>query len=120
MLPELRAKSHEELQLILKELVDQVQPLFGNKLKKIILFGSYARGDYDAESDIDLMLMINDSEENFRKFSKRITDIVVELNLKYDIVLAIILQNEKVFLKYQHVMPFYFNVNNEGVIVYEQ
>jgi predicted nucleotidyltransferase len=116
----LSAKSKEELSLILNELVDKVSPLFGDKLKKVVLFGSYARGDYDAESDIDVMLMLNEDEAALRKYSNGITDIVVELDLKYDVVLATILQSEKKFTKYQHVMPFYSNVNNEGVVIYEQ
>jgi hypothetical protein len=47
MLQQLTAKSPEELNQILKELTERVLPLFGDKLKKIVLFGSYARGDYD-------------------------------------------------------------------------
>jgi predicted nucleotidyltransferase len=40
--------------MILNELIERVRPVFGDKLKKVILFGSYARGDYDAESDVDI------------------------------------------------------------------
>ena len=29
----------------------------GDKLNKVILYGSYARGDYDDESDIDIMIL---------------------------------------------------------------
>jgi tRNA nucleotidyltransferase (CCA-adding enzyme) len=60
MLQELTAKSPEELKMILNELIERVRPVFGDKLKKVVLFGSYARGDYDAESDVDVMLMVND------------------------------------------------------------
>jgi predicted nucleotidyltransferase len=97
MLPELTAKSPEELKIILNELIDRVRPVFGDKLKKVILFGSYARGDYDAESDVDLMFMINEDEADLGKYSENITDIVVDLDLKYDVVLATILQSEPKF-----------------------
>jgi len=117
---DLKAKSKEELEIILKELLDRVYPLFGDKLKKAILFGSYARGDYDAESDIDVMLMLSEDDVALREYSDKITDIVVELDLKYDVVLAAILQSETKFMKYQHAMPFYSSINNEGVVLYEQ
>ena len=58
----LTAKSKEELDVILQELVNRTQPVFGNKLIKIVLFGSYARGDFDAESDIDVMVMVNEDD----------------------------------------------------------
>lgn len=117
---ELTAKSNEELKTVLSELLDQVHPVFGDKLKKAVLFGSYARGDYDAESDIDIMLMLSEEENTLKKYSEKITDIVVELDLKYDVVLAPILLSEEKFIKYQHVLPFYFNLNKEGVVIYEQ
>jgi uncharacterized protein len=117
---ELTVKSNGELKTILCEFVDRVQPAFGEKLKKVVLFGSYARGDYDAESDVDVMLMLNEDEDALKGYFNIITDIVVELDLKYDVILATILQSEKKFIKYQQAMPFYFNVNNEGVVIYEQ
>ncbi|HEX7715020.1 MAG TPA: nucleotidyltransferase domain-containing protein [Bacillota bacterium] len=115
----LTAKSKDELDLILNEFVDKVTPLFGDKLKKVVLFGSYARGDYDGESDIDVMLMLNEDEIVLKKYSDQITDIVVELDLKYNVVLATILQSEKKFGKYQHAMPFYSSVASEGVVLYD-
>jgi len=117
---DLTMKSNEELKIILKELIDRVNPLFGDKLKKVILFGSYARGDYDKESDIDVLLMLNEDEISLEKYSDKITDIVVELELKYDVVLSTILQSEKKFNKYQKAMPFYSNISTEGVVLYEQ
>ena len=117
---ELTAKSHKELNTLLGELLDQVHPVFGDKLKKAVLFGSYARGDYDVESDIDIALMINEDESALSKYSEKITDIVVDLELKYDVVLAPILLSEARFIKYQNALPFYSNVNKEGVTLYEQ
>ena len=35
----------------------QVKKLLGQKLDKVILYGSYARGDYNEHSDIDIMIL---------------------------------------------------------------
>jgi predicted nucleotidyltransferase len=115
----LTAKTKEELKTITDELIGNIRPVFGDRLKKVILYGSYARGDYDEESDIDVMLMLNEDETALKEYSHKITDIVVELDLKYDVVLSTILQSEKKFIKYQDAMPFYSNVVNEGVVLYE-
>lgn len=95
LVKELTAKSNEELRTVLSELLDQVHPVFGDKLKKAVLFGSYARGNYDAESDIDVMLMIDEDKNALKRYFGKITDIVVELDLKHDVVLAPILLSEK-------------------------
>ena len=49
---------------ILIEFNNQVKEILGNRLKKVILYGSYARGDYSKNSDIDLMILtdFNDDE----------------------------------------------------------
>ena len=52
------------------ELSKKIREKFGDRIDRIILFGSYARGDYNADSDIDLLLIVNDTniEYELRKF----------------------------------------------------
>lgn len=116
----LKSKTNDELEIILGNFVNRVHPIFGEKLKKVILFGSYARGDNDNESDIDLMLMLNKDEEGLKKYNDRLTDVVVDIDLEYDVILSAILQSENKFNKYKQAMPFYSNVIKEGIILYEQ
>ena len=54
------------------EISKKLRKKFGDNIVKIILFGSYARGDYSAESDIDLLLVVKDDsivdiEDDIRK-----------------------------------------------------
>lgn len=41
---------------------------FGSKLDAVILYGSYARGDFDAESDIDIMVRVKLSQQDLKKY----------------------------------------------------
>lgn len=43
----------EALEAFLKELKEK----FGDRIEEVIVFGSYARGDYDEESDIDVLIV---------------------------------------------------------------
>ncbi|MCD8090070.1 MAG: nucleotidyltransferase domain-containing protein [Clostridiales bacterium] len=52
----------DTLNKILSELSENSKKIFGGKLKKVILLGLYARGGYDDESDIDVMLMVDMSK----------------------------------------------------------
>lgn len=48
---------------------EEMQKLYGDRLHKIVLFGSYARGDFHEESDMDLLVVLND--ENVRSLSEK-------------------------------------------------
>jgi uncharacterized protein len=44
----------------LEAFVDEVQQHFGNRLVEVRLFGSYARGEAHAESDVDIAIIVED------------------------------------------------------------
>ncbi len=67
-------------QMALNEIHQKVSELF--KIKSIILFGSIVRGETDEESDIDLLILTENKID--RPESHKITDIVCDVNLKYD------------------------------------
>ncbi|MDZ7623554.1 MAG: nucleotidyltransferase domain-containing protein [Ignavibacteriaceae bacterium] len=52
----------EALEKLKREVEEAAKNLLGDKLIKVILYGSYARGDYDKDSDIDFALMSNVNE----------------------------------------------------------
>lgn len=56
---------------LLTEYVSVLKQLYGAKLKKVILFGSYARGDFGPESDIDIMILWASKIDPFRKRNMR-------------------------------------------------
>lgn len=115
----LRSKTKNEIDLIMNELVEKVTPIFGDKLKKVILYGSYARGDYDAESDLDVMFLVDKQEEELRKDVKKVIRLETDIGLQYDVFISPLLQSYAKFLKYLPVIPFYQNVEKEGIVIYE-
>ena len=59
---------------ILKQFISQVSNLIGNRLKKVILYGSYARGDYGKNSDIDIMILTDFNDEELVEYRMKIRD----------------------------------------------
>jgi len=57
--------------IIYNEVSTKVRSALGDKLNKIILYGSYARGDYDVESDIDIMVLADISENELPTIEKK-------------------------------------------------
>ena len=51
----------ENIKMLLSDLEIKLSELFKNNLKKIILFGSYAKGTYNNDSDIDIMVLLTET-----------------------------------------------------------
>ena len=102
----------------LQKYINGVKAVYGAHLKKVILYGSYARGDYTADSDIDIMILVDLNEIEIRNLRNKLSDITFDINCENDVLIMPIVQNEAVFEKWVGALPFYNNVNNEGVELY--
>jgi predicted nucleotidyltransferase len=109
-----------ELQLkqVTHEASNKIQNVLGDKLHKIILFGSYARGDYDDESDVDLMVIADMDQQEEPELQRSIDKISSDVSLKNDITVCILLKDKQLFDERVTILPFYRNVANEGIEVY--
>ena len=94
----------------------RIRELFGERVLKIILYGSYARGDYNEESDIDIMVIVDD--ENLEPYKKKRTELTTYYLDKENILLSIIIEKASIAERYKNHSPFLINVNNEGVVLY--
>jgi predicted nucleotidyltransferase len=56
----------KEIQSLLKKLKSGLKQIYGGQFKKAYLFGSYARGDYDSDSDIDVLIVCRISKNTAR------------------------------------------------------
>lgn len=107
--------SEKELSQVLHETRKGLFGIFGEQLENVILFGSYARGTQDEESDIDVMALVRLPEKELAKYRRKVSDFSSGLDLKYDVLLSITLQDAESFSKYRDVLPFYRNVAREGI-----
>lgn len=107
--------SKNQLDSIIKQIVEFSKELFSEKFQSVILYGSYARGDYDDESDIDIMIMVDMDREELKKYRLRTSEFFSELNLENNVFLTSKLQSLQYFNEWKDVMPFYRNVMRDGV-----
>ena len=108
----------EKLREILQEMGELLKSVYGNRLKAVILYGSVARGTQTEDSDIDVMILIDGTDEQLREYNERLSDISTELALKYVKVFSIIDVKYQEYQEWKTVSPFYKNVDREGVVVY--
>ena len=106
-----------KIENVVNTFVKEVQEILGKHLKKVILYGSYARGDYRKNSDIDIMILTDIPIENLYSYFSQISEKAYDLELENDVILSPLLKNEERFNSWSDVMPFYMNVIKEGVVL---
>ena len=95
----------------------QANKMFGNRMKKIILYGSYARGDFNKSSDIDIMILTDLTDEEIIEYGEKIWDFAYDIQLENDVLLSVLIKNIDTFNYWLEAMPFYMNVAKEGVVL---
>ena len=75
------------LDVILADLRARLQVLYGRRLDRLILFGSRARGDAQQDSDIDVMVLVEDME-TILAHRDEASRIAAALSLQYDAVVS--------------------------------
>ena len=95
----------------------QVKRILGTKLTKVILYGSYARGDYKDNSDIDIMVLTTLTDEEIDKIETQVFDLAFDFQMKYGIDISVIIKNEDHFNYWLGALPFYDNVQKEGIVL---
>ncbi|MBD5469367.1 MAG: nucleotidyltransferase domain-containing protein [Lachnospiraceae bacterium] len=93
----------------------QLKRLLGKDLSKIILYGSYARGDFQENSDVDVMILVKLSPEQIEHFESSVFDLAFDIELEHGIHISPIIKNEDQFEYWADVLPFYRTVRKEGV-----
>lgn len=110
--------NRETLTVVLAELSDHIHSLLGDRLEKVVLYGSYARGDNSLESDVDILVMTELNPEENRKYRRELNRIFSRVGLKHDILLSMFLIDRKSYENRMAVMPFYQNIEKDGVTIY--
>lgn len=105
--------------LIYMKSVYKIQKIYGLHLKSVILYGSYARGDFIKDSNVDIMILVDLSDEEIEKYSDELAKIGFDYNVAYGIWMMPVVRNQEHFKHWGRAYPFYENVQKEGIKLYE-
>ena len=72
---------------LMKELKEGLVRIYGDRLKAVYLYGSYARGDYRQGSDVDVMILLSDYR-NYWEELRRSTELASDISLEYDVAIS--------------------------------
>lgn len=107
----------ESVQNIVTLFAKEVKRVLGKNMDKVIVYGSYARGDYDEHSDLDIMVLVSCPEEDIKPFEYELYDVAFDFFMEYGIEISVIVKNKEHFNCWLGALPFYDNVEREGVVI---
>ncbi len=85
------------------------------RIQDAYLYGSYARGDFDSESDVDILLTVDIAPAELAGYRTRISEISSDMSLAYDVTVSITVKPLEQFRRYSDILPYYKNVLREGI-----
>lgn len=110
-----KALTSDQLQALSQEVKKALTELYGDRLDRVILYGSYARGDFHAESDVDYMVILRDEEVKTGKEIRRMVDKIYDLLDEHYTLVSVKPTSLK---KYTESDLFlYRNVRREGKLI---
>ena len=100
----------------LKRMAKNLAVLYGDELDKIVLYGSYARGEQTAESDVDIALILKTKDDEKHEM---MIDIVVEYELDLGVTLSVVPIEYGQYMEWKDSLPFYKNIEKEGIVLWK-
>lgn len=87
----------EQIRQLLGKYVLGIEQIYGDNLKSVILYGSYARNDYNEDSDQDIMILVDLTEEQIVSTRAQISEYTYEFNMQNDLDIRQIVKSEEHF-----------------------
>ena len=108
----------QTIQSLIDQYISEIKKIYGSHLRRVILYGSYARGDFRVDSDVDIMILLDMSDMDLKAYSQQLSYMTYDFNLDNDLDIKPIVKSEDHFRKWVVNYPFYANINIEGVVLY--
>lgn len=103
-----------QLENITSRVANCYREAYGDAVREIILFGSYARGDNDNDSDVDITAIVEGDRRELQDKLEQIWDISAEIGLENDVVVSPTVIPAAEYDRYNNILPYYRNIRNEG------
>lgn len=102
----------EDIKVLLRKLKKGLVEIYGDRLKAMYLYGSYARGEAHPASDVDVMIVLDDYQ-SYGKEIDRTGDLVSRLSLEHGLSISRVMTKEDQWHK--AATPLLLNVHDEGI-----
>ena len=102
---------------LLGQYVKEIGEIYGEHLKSVILYGSYARGDFHKDSDLDIMILADVAPEEISYYADKVYDITYDFEMEHNLEINPNVQSQQIYNQWKKVYPFFMNIEKDGVFV---
>ncbi|MGH8588593.1 MAG: nucleotidyltransferase domain-containing protein [Gammaproteobacteria bacterium] len=103
---------NKRIKSLMSEIRTGLKNLYGPRLNGVYLYGSYARGDEDEESDLDVLVILEDFE-SYGAEVDRTSPLAASISLEYGVSISSVFLRERDWLRGES--PFLDNVRREAI-----
>lgn len=112
-------KGLHHIRPVLMEFVEKLKPIYGDALKSVILYGSYARGEEREDSDVDILLLLDLTQQEMEAKDGELCELTFEYEVERDLDISPVTLTVSEFLRWRNVHEFLQNVQKDGVTLYD-
>lgn len=105
----------KNLEALLNELVNIYKSVYSDEIVKIVLYGSYARGTNQPDSDVDIVAIVKGQRQELQSKLREVWDMSWKLELKYEKIVSPTVIPYDEFEEYKEALPYYRNIEREGI-----
>ena len=103
----------EKVKSLINRIKEHLTKLYREGVTKVILYGSYVRGEATKDSDIDVLVLVDQSLNPF-KVRDSLSELLYDILLEEGELVSVIVIPESLFESYNS--PFILNVRKEGLV----
>ena len=108
----------QKINIVKKAAAALVSDLMNGDLIEAILYGSCARGDYTADSDIDIALVTKCDRMQVKKYDDALAGIATELAMRYFVIVNFVCVPYDEFVEKKTWYAYFRNIDQEGEVLY--
>lgn len=105
----------DDLSELVKNYRGAIAEALEGKLVRIVLFGSYAQGDYNHDSDMDMMILADVQQKEISYYADIVYDITYDFEEKYCMEINPCVQSIHTYNQWKEIDPFFMNIEKDGV-----
>lgn len=83
------------MQDLIEEYEEAIKKIYGSHVRQIILYGSYARGDFRPDSDVDIMILVDMSDLELKAYAQQLSYMTYDFNMDNDLDIKPIAKSEE-------------------------